>query len=267
MSRTKRVPPRRGIVTCRRRVRHCCDTCTRHTRGVVGQLIVSISDIRNSTVDAVGSLCADLDARAVPVSFLLAPRLAGGYRLSDDSVTVQWLRSRRDRGDAIVLHGYDAAAAKRRRPEFASLRAHEARLRLLAADRVLEHAGLRTRLFAPPGWLASPGTELALAHNGFRLLAAFSGVTDLVRQTTTRAWVIGSGAGFLREPWWCRTLVLSAERAARRGTDIRIAVAARQLTSSGPRQAILDAIDLALMHGAAPQVYRWRSPSVRAQAA
>lgn len=223
---------------------------------------MSISGIRNSTVDAVDSFCSELDARAVPASFLLAPRLPGDYRLSDDSATTQWLRSRRDRGDAIVLHGYDATAARKGRPEFASLPAHEARLRLIAADRMLEHAGLRTRLFAPPGWLASPGTTDALVHNGFRLLAGFSGVTDLVRQTTARAWVIGTGAGFLREPWWCRTLVVSAERAARRGGDIRIAVCARQLTSSGPRQAVLDAIDLALMHGAAPQVYRWRAPSV-----
>lgn len=228
---------------------------------------MSISGIRNSAVDDVDEFCTELDARAVPVSFLLAPRLAGGYRLSDDCRTAQWLRMRRERGAAVVLHGYDATATNKWRPEFASLPAHEAGLRLMAADRVLEHIGLRTRLFAPPGWLASPGTAQALARNGFRLLASLSGVTDLVRQTTTRARVIGIGAGFLTEPWWCRTLVLSAERAARRGGDVRITFSARQLRGTGPRQAMLDAIDLALMHGATPGVYRWQPFSARADAA
>lgn len=228
---------------------------------------MSISGIRNSTVDYVDDFCAEMDARAVPLSFLLAPRLDGGYRLSDDCWTAQWLRGRRERGDAIVLNGYDAAATNKRWPEFASLPAHEANLRLMAADRVLEHIGLRTRLFAPPGWLASPGAAQALGCNGFRLLAGLSGVTDLVRQTTTRARVVGIGAGFLTEPWWCRTLVLSAERIARRGGDVRITVSAKQLRGTGPRQAMLDAIDLALMHGATPAVYRWQPVSVRADAA
>ncbi|MGB8403781.1 MAG: DUF2334 domain-containing protein, partial [Mycobacterium sp.] len=30
-----------------------------------------------------------------------------------------------------------------------------------------------------------------------------------------------------------------------------------QLGRPGPRQAVLDAIDLALMHGCGPQVYHW----------
>ena len=219
---------------------------------------MSISGIRDRTVADVDEFCEQLDARAVPVSFLVAPRLPGGYRLSDDEPTAVFLRSRREHGDAVVLHGYDAAATKKRRPEFATLPAHEANLRLMAADRVLEHIGLRTRLFAPPGWLASAGTLEVLPRNGFRLLASISGITDLVRQTTTRARVIGIGAGFLTEPWWCRTLVLSAERIARRGGIVRIAVSAKQLSESAPRQAIVDAMDLALMHGATPTVYQWR---------
>ena len=223
-----------------------------------GQLIVSISGIRDRTIADVGEFCGQLDARGVPVSFLVAPRLPGGYRLSDDGPTAEFLRCRRERGDAVVLHGYDAAATKKRRPEFATLPAHEANLRLMAADRVLEQIGLRTRLFAPPGWLASAGTVEALPRNGFRLLVGISGILDLVRQTTTRARVIGIGAGFLTEPWWCRTLVLSSERTARRGGIVRIAVSAKQLRESAPRQAIVDAMDLALMHGATPTVYQWR---------
>lgn len=222
-----------------------------------GKLIVSVSGIGEQTLGDVDAFCAQMDAREVPVSLLVAPRLKGGYRLDRDPRTVEWLTTRRAGGDAVVLHGYDEAATKKRRGEFATLPAHEANLRLMAADRVLEHLGLRTRLFAAPGWTVSPGVVTALPRNGFRLLADLHGITDLVRDTTVRARVLGIGEGFLTEPWWCRMLVLSAERIARRDGVVRVAVAARQLRKPGPRQAMLDAVDLALLHSCEPTVYRW----------
>jgi predicted deacetylase len=225
---------------------------------VAGQLIVSISGISDRTLADVDIFVSQLEGREVPVSFLVAPRLKGGYRLDGDAPTVEWLAARRDAGDALVLHGFDEAATKKRRGEFATLPAHEANLRLMSADRVLEHLGLRTRLFAAPGWTVSQGTVTVLPRNGFRLLAGLSGITDLVRHTTERARVLGIGEGFLSEPWWCRTLVLAAERTARRDGIVRVAVAARHLRRSGPRQAMLDAVDLALMHHCAPAVYEWR---------
>jgi uncharacterized protein len=193
------------------------------------------------------------------VSLLVAPRLKNGYRLDQDPVTVEWLAGRRAAGDAILLNGYDDAATKKRRGEFATLPAHEANLRLMAADRVLEHLGLRTRLFAAPRWTASPGTVTVLPRNGFRLLADLHEITDLVRQTTVRARVLGIGEGFLSEPWWCRMLVLSAERVARRDGVVRVAVAASHLRKPGPLQAMLDSVDLGLMHGCEPTVYQWRA--------
>lgn len=208
-----------------------------------------------------------MDARSVPVSLLVAPRVGTGYRLDRDPRTVEWLTARRAGGDALVLHGYDEAATKRRRGEFATLAAHEANLRLMAADRVLEHLGLRTRLFAAPGWLVSPGVVKALPRNGFRLLADYHGITDLVRNETVRARVLGIGEGFLAEPWWCRMVVMSAERIARRGGIVRVAVAARHLRKPGPLQAMLDAVDLALMHSCAPTVYQWRSDKAMPDAA
>jgi uncharacterized protein len=223
----------------------------------MGQLIVSVSGVSDRTLADVNEFCARLDERHVPVSLLAAPRLKGGYRLDQDAPTVEWMTKRRAGGDAIVLHGYDEAATKRRRGEFATLQAHEANLRLMAADRILEHLGLRTRLFAAPGWSVSPGVVTVLPRNGFRLLAGLSGITDLVRDQTVRARVLGIGEGFLTEPWWCRTLVMSADRTARRGGIVRVAVAARQLRHPGPRQAMLDAVDLSLMHGCVPAVYRW----------
>ena len=224
---------------------------------MAGHLIVSISGISEQTLPDVAAFREHLEERSVPSSFLVAPRLKGGYRLDQDSSTVEWLVARRTRGDAIVLHGFDEAATKKRRGEFATLPAHEANLRLLGADRILEHLGLRTRLFAAPGWTVSQGTINALPRNGFRLLAGLAGITDLARRTTVRARVLGIGEGFLSEPWWCRTLVLSAERTARRAGIVRVAVAARHLRTPGIRQAILDAVDLSLMHQCVPAVYEW----------
>jgi predicted deacetylase len=222
-------------------------------------LIVSVSGICERTLDDVAEFCEKMDNRSVPVSLLVAPRLKGGYRLDQDPVTVEWLTGRRAVGDAILLNGYDDAATKKRRGEFATLPAHEANLRLMAADRVLEHLGLRTRLFAAPRWTASPGTVTVLPRNGFRLLADLHEITDLVRQTTVRARVLGIGEGFLSEPWWCRMLVLSAERVARRDGVVRVAVAASHLRKSGPLQAMLDSVDLGLLHGCEPTVYQWRA--------
>lgn len=225
---------------------------------MAGQLIVSIANISDRTLADTASFRADLQARGVPASFLVAPKLKAGYRLDRDAETVAFLAGRRSAGDAIVLHGFDEAATKARRSEFATLQAHEANLRLMGADRVLEHLGLRTRLFAAPGWMVSHGTVTALPRNGFRLLVGLNGITDLVRQTTVRGRVVGIGAGFITEPWWCRTLVLTAERTARRAGVVRLAVSAKQLRKPGPRQAMLDAVDLALMHQCAPAVYQWQ---------
>ena len=154
---------------------------------MTGELIVSISGIGERTRADAAAFCAELDARGVPVSLLVAPRLGGGYRLADDPRTAGWLAGRREVGSAIVLHGFDEAATKRRRGEFATLPAHEANLRLLGADRVMEQLGLRTRLFAAPGWEVSEGTLRALPRNGFRLVAGLHEVTDLVSGQVLRA--------------------------------------------------------------------------------
>lgn len=223
---------------------------------MIGQLIVSVSGIGERTRADAETFCARLDARAVPVSLLVAPRLGAGYRLDRDPGTADWLRKRRADGAAIVLHGFDEAATKRRRGEFATLPAHEANLRLLGADRVLEHLGLRTRLFAAPGWTVSPGTILALPRNGFRLLAGLHAVTDLVLDRTVRARVVGIGAGFLTTPWWCRMVVATSERIAGRGGMVRLSVGARQLSQPGVMTAMLDAVDAALDHGCRPASYR-----------
>lgn len=225
---------------------------------MTGQLIVSVSGIGQRSLAEADSFCAQMNGRGIPVSLLAAPQLKGGYRLDRDPATVEWLAVRCLLGDAIVLHGYDEAATKNRRAEFAALPAHEANLRLMGADRVLEHLGLRTRLFAAPGWEVSRGTIAALPRNGFRLVAGQNGITDLVRDTTVAARVFGVGDGARTEAWWSRMLVRSAERTARRGGTVRIAASARKLPKPGVMQATLDAVDLALLHGCVPTAYHWR---------
>ncbi|MGW6119963.1 DUF2334 domain-containing protein [Nocardia sp. NPDC055165] len=229
------------------------------------ELIVSVSGIRDTTRDAAIEFAGEMDARGVRLSLLVAPRLKGKYRLVDDPATQSWLRGRRLEGDAIVLHGYDQAATKARRAEFADLPRHEATLRLKAADRVMERVQLRTRLFAAPRWDASNGALAALPDVGFRMAFGLTTMLDLERDVAQRARVYGIGEGFRAEPWWCRALVMGAARTARRGGVLRLAVSAAQLQRSGPRQAVLDAVDLALYHGAHSDVYRWEPyPSVRA---
>lgn len=181
------------------------------------ELLVSVSGVRDVTRDAAIGFAAEMDQRGVRLSLLVAPRLKGKYRLADDPTTQIWLRSRRGRGDAIVLHGYDQAATERRRAEFATLPRHEALLRLTAADRAMEQAGLRTRLFAAPRWDASSGAMAALPELGFRLSLGLTGIHDLERNSVQKARVYGIGEGFRAEPWWCRALVLGAARTARRG--------------------------------------------------
>ncbi|MFI8568180.1 DUF2334 domain-containing protein [Rhodococcus sp. NPDC078407] len=222
-----------------------------------GRLIVSVSGIKNDTYEHAAEFARTLDERGVPLSLLVAPRLKDKYRLAADAPTQEWLRARRDGGDAIVLHGYDQAATKRRRSEFSALPRHEARLRLMAADRVMEQTGLRTRVFAAPRWIASPGALEALPDAGFRMLAALNGIHDLERDDIVRSQVWGIGEGFKAEPWWFKALVLGAGRTARRGGAVRLAISAKQLGRPGPRQAILDAIDLSLHHGAEAGVYEW----------
>ncbi|EUA10324.1 hypothetical protein I545_5770 [Mycobacterium kansasii 662] len=49
-----------------------------------GKLIVSVSGIGERTLAGVEEFCAEMDARSVPVSLLVAPRLKGDYRLDRD---------------------------------------------------------------------------------------------------------------------------------------------------------------------------------------
>lgn len=234
---------------------------------VTPRLIVSVSGLRDKTLDDAVELVDDLDRRSVPVSLLVAPRRGHEYRLDEDGPTQEWLRHRRGRGDSIVLGGYDEAATRVRRPEFASIGPAEATVRLAAADRLLADMGLRTRLFAPPRWTASPGCLSALPGAGFRVCADVAGIHDVVRGTTERGRVLSMGEGFVADGWWCRALVAAAGRTAEGGGLVRLNVSAKHLSRRVPRVALLDAVDLLVdTHGARAVRYEW-SPVALAHAA
>ncbi|MGX7823854.1 DUF2334 domain-containing protein [Actinokineospora sp. 24-640] len=220
---------------------------------MTARLVVSLSGINARTLPDCAAFAAELDRRGVPLSLLLAPRAPAAD-------VVAWVRDRRATGDALLAHGFDHAAEPRgrrvalgRRAEFAALPAHEAGLRLTAVVAALDAAGLATDAFAPPRWFASPGTLLALRLLGFTLCADLFAVRELGSGTVHhgRALVVGRRA----EPWWCYALVQVAARTARRGGLIRVAADAADLTRPGPRQALLDAVDIASHHGAEALTY------------
>jgi predicted deacetylase len=225
--------------------------------GVSARLMVSLSGINAWTLDRATDLSKELSSRGVPFSILFAPKIAGA---DQPGMVLNWVREQQAAGNALLQHGYDHPADTRtrtirRRAEFASLPAHEAKLRLTASATTMERLNLNTHAFAPPRWVASPGTVLALRHKSFTLCADLMGIRDLRTGTVHRGRVQGFGFGERTEPWWCFALVMGAARAARKGQLVRLAVDTADLSRSGPRQALLDAVDIALHHDAVPVTY------------
>ncbi|GAA1241678.1 DUF2334 domain-containing protein [Prauserella halophila] len=238
-------------------------------------LLVSLSGPGARTLDGCAALADDLDTRGVPLSLLHTP---GGSRRA-----TEWVRLRVARGDAVALHGYD-----RRVPaEFASLRGHEAGLRLIAATAALDAEGLRTDVFAPPRWRITPEGREALRRHGFAVCADDAGVRDLRRGVTVRGRVhrvgvgerggreragerLGTPAAAVRRgaarlpSWAARSVAMPAGdsggiaavmRAVRRGGLVRLAVDASDIVTAGGRRAVLDAVDAAVEAGARPRTY------------
>ncbi|ASR38631.1 hypothetical protein BAY61_30615 [Prauserella marina] len=209
-------------------------------------LLVSLSGIGPACVYRCADLATELDRRRLPLSLLCTPGLVSGC-----AETSGWLRARVAGGDAVLLHGYDP----RVRTEFASLPAHEAGLRLIAAMAGLDRLGLQADAFAPPGWLCSAGTVRALRGHGFRQAAELTVVRDLEAGTVVKSRV---RAFEERRPWEnrrCSAFVAGARRSARRGGVVRLAVSGTDLASPCRRAAILDAVDAVLGEGAVGRGY------------
>lgn len=201
------------------------------------QLVVSLSGIGPQNLDRCADLAAALDPRQVPLSLLIVPRELGKAQ--------EWVRQRASLGDAVVLHGL----GQRRLP------AYEAGLLLMGARMQMDAIGLNIDTFAPRRIVASPGTLIALAKHRFQRCADAHAVREIGSGLATlgrlHALTERSSFGELRS----LALVYAAARSARRGGLTRITVDARDLHRPGARQAVLDAVDIALAHDAVPTTY------------
>jgi uncharacterized protein len=242
---------------------------------VTATLIVSVSGLTPTTLPHCAEFATRLDSRLVPASWLLPPRPRDGRHLPK-SPAIGFLRDRLHPegvpADALVLHGFDHAVPPLSRPrlgrraEFAGLPTHEASLRLIAAIRAMDELGLRSEVFAPPRWLSSPGTVVALRRRGFRVCADSIGVrlldgSDRMLRGRVLSWQSSSEDGGnagrgTTEAWRARSLVAAASRTARRGGLVRVAAEAAELARPATRSILLDAVDAALQAGAQPVTYR-----------
>jgi predicted deacetylase len=225
---------------------------------VSARLIVSLSGLGGCPLDVPARLSAELDRRGVPLSLVVTPA-----RLAVAPAMTEWVRSRVAGGDALLLRGFDQLAGHLNPARWpvrtAVLPAHETRLQLIAARTALSQLDLTADGYAPRGWLVPPGTLDVLRRNGFRVCAELRGVRDLHSGELLPGRVLGPGPapwqGEHTEPWWCRATVLGAARAARLGRLVRVAVPTAGLARPGIAAAILDAVDIALHHGARPTTY------------
>lgn len=224
---------------------------------VDAELVVSLAGVTPRALHRCADLASELERRQVPLSVLYPASIGEGP-------VTEWVRERTSCGDGLLLHGYDHQVPPTDRPvvslarkaEFAALGAHEARLRLIAAKAAMENTGLTPHGFAPPRWLASPGTLDALRENGFQLCADQYGVRDLktgeVRRTRVQEFASQSQR---TETIRCFALVLATARAARRGGLVLLGVEAADLARPGLCQAQLDAVDVALENRAFGTTY------------
>ncbi|HEX3781062.1 MAG TPA: DUF2334 domain-containing protein [Pseudonocardiaceae bacterium] len=240
---------------------------------MTASLVVSIAGINANSLDACHDLAAELDQRSVPLSLLVSPSRQPSRRFNADRAAIDWVADRTTgRADALVLHGFDHAdsvsATRRRLTGTTVVPGHEAGLKLISLRARLDQLGLNPQVFAPTHWVVSPGARNSLRRSGFRVCAELHGVRDLHGDTVYLGRVIGFGAGEYGLSWRCLAVVMGAARAARKGGLVRLAIDAAGLTRAGVRGATLDAVDIALHHGAEPTTYLGltRPPAPRADA-
>lgn len=219
-----------------------------------GRLLVSISSIFSDTRAAVDSLVGELDREGIPVSLLIAPHIDGNWHLAKDPDTRAWLGEQQAAGRCLILNGFDQAV-QGRRSEFASLAAHEARLRLAGATRQMDKLGFSTSIFAPPRWRLSPGTLEVAPSFGFTLVASTRGLHHLTDGTFEQCRNLSVGEGFGAAKWWRRNIITAAHRGAVRGNTIRLSVSGRNVEEMKVARDFLQAAVVARDHGAQPSSY------------
>jgi predicted deacetylase len=233
--------------------------------------VVSVHDVSPATADETARWCADADNLGIPVSLLVIPGPWRGGQLDEQPEYARVLQQRMVHGDEIVLHGWSHRAGPegsrlrrtigrvvaRGAAEFAALDERQAAARLRAGTDVLERLELPTVGFTPPGWLASPAAERALARAGFRYTTNHLGVRDLRQRRLHRAFALsqrpGGGAG--TEQVAAALMRSWARLGARRRALVRIALHPDDLHRPGLRESTLRAIETVLAAGGQATTY------------
>ena len=234
------------------------------------RLVVSVHDVSPATADATAQWCADADSVGIPVSLLVIPGPWRGTSLTFEPEYAAILQERAAAGDEIVLHGWEHAAGPEGSPvrrtvakavargaaEFAALNRQEAGDRIAAAQRVMTALNLPAPGFTPPGWLASPDAEFALARAGFGYTTNHFGVKDLRSGRLHRGFALSHrpGGGW-SERFGAAMLERIAARGAARGSLVRIALHPDDLLRPGLRETTLRSIEKVLAAGARPMTY------------
>jgi predicted deacetylase len=241
-----------------------------HQRPARARLVVSVHDVSPATAEQTARWCADADALGIPVSLLVIPGPWRGTQLSDEPAYAEVLRARAATGDELVLHGWThlagpegswarravGAAVARGAAEFAALSEEEAAGRLAAGKAVLAGLGLATEGFTPPGWLASPAAERALARAGYRYTTSHLGVRDLSTGRLHRGFALSHRpSGGLGERIGAAVLRSGVQRGGTRRGLVRIALHPDDLSRPGLRDTTLRAIEALLRAGARPITY------------
>ncbi|SDL92064.1 hypothetical protein SAMN04488535_1250 [Corynebacterium mycetoides] len=220
-----------------------------------GHVLVSVSSIFDATLDNVDRLVADLDSAGIPVSLLVAPHIDKKWHLAKDKKTRTWLLDQREADRALILNGFDQPA-QGRRAEFATLGAHEARLRLMGATRQMESLGFAFNIFAPPRWQLSDGTLEVLPDFGFLLVASSTGLHQTDTGMFYQCRNLSVGEGFGAAKWWRRNIIRAAQRGAAKGNIIRLSVSGRELGEKKVRRDFMAAAEAAVAEGSQPADYR-----------
>ena len=233
------------------------------------RLVVSVHDVSPASAEQTAQWCSDADSLGIPVSLLVIPGPWRGHQLSDEPDYASVLAARAKQGDEIVLHGFTHAAGPegpwhrravgrlvaRGAAEFAALDVADATARLSAGREVLQSLGLSAEGFCPPGWLASPDAVQALRALGFRYLTVHRGLFELESRRRLGGFALSHRPGGFGEQMGVELMRSWAQRTAKRGGLVRIALHPDDLGRPGLRDATLRTIEAVVAAGGKAMTY------------
>ncbi|HUC04221.1 MAG TPA: polysaccharide deacetylase family protein [Acidimicrobiales bacterium] len=233
------------------------------------RVVVSVHDVSPATASESRRWVRDLDERGVPSSLLVIPGPWRGRSLAGDTELAAWLRSCRDRGHELCLHGWDHAArpaapvgrtvvgnlVARGCAEFWTTSETEAAERVRRGLDVLAELDLETSGFTPPGGLISSSGVRGLRRAGLDYVTTHLSVTDLAHGGRVRAPVLCHRPASRGERFGAALMSRAPARLLHPGRTLRIALHPDDLLRPRLRDAALRGIDAALAGGAVAVTY------------